>query len=199
MRININLTPRDRLLLSTLAEKVRLLSVSQVADWLFGGSVQAARKRLRALARHRLIDWYRVLAAPLPTLEKPLAIWKPTDPFPDFRVLLREIRRERFAGPARMVTVVSIRGGRRPRAAETSHDLLLAQLPLQVQHRLTDLIPSWGLVREQSRPGERNFDALVVRRGGTVAHEVVGSSYTAEKLRGLFEYAAERKWSVVLW
>jgi hypothetical protein len=188
------LTGRDKVLVGTLASKVRVISIKMVAEWQFNGSEAAAMKRIKTLAGERLIDVYRVLAASLPHLKEPLVKWRPGEAKPDIGKLAAYLRRERFAGPVRATTVISIRGGRRPRPSETSHDLALAAIWLELRDK-----KGWKLEGGKSRPGERVPDAVQVRRAETVAHEIAGSSYTAAKLTGLFDYVAARGWSIWLW
>jgi hypothetical protein len=81
---SLHLTPRDRIILQSLAQKVRLFSQRQIADHWWNGELPNSRRRLKRLAERGLVERITVLARAIPVLESPLVSWSPGDAVPDF-------------------------------------------------------------------------------------------------------------------
>lgn len=84
------LVDRDQEILRTLALKVRLLSLAQLAAAWWSDSSSAttsARRRMNQLTRLGLITALKVLARPVPHITAPLVRWRPAEPAPDFGAL----------------------------------------------------------------------------------------------------------------
>lgn len=125
------LTSRDRDILRTLTQKVRALSVSQIARSWYGKGERresCARARLRYLERIGLIQMGTRFAQPELTFDKPLVTLRRRERAPDFGPLSWQLKR-RWCGPALLTDVViatrrvSAFGGRWPRDSEVSHDV----------------------------------------------------------------------------
>lgn len=209
-----NLSPRDREILDTLTNRVRVLSVAQVAAFWFAGAADAGRaagRRLRALADRRLIEPFNMPARPTPCPAQPLTCWRPGEAEPDFGGLSRTLA-QRWTEPAKQTACVIAtaaagtwlggHGGRRPRRSEISHDLLLGQIYLDWRRTHPDLIASWLSEARLRRLGfgdeARLPDALVDHAGERCVVEV-GGEYSPPKLAEFHEFCASRGLSYGLW
>jgi hypothetical protein len=98
---------RDEEILHTLARKVRLFSLSQLAARWWSDSPSGttnARKRLRQLLQSGYLQVHRVMARPLPTIEQPLLSWRPGEPLPEFGAVAWKLQ-SRWTEPLRPLTV----------------------------------------------------------------------------------------------
>ena len=91
-------TDRDEKILRILLEKVRLLSLEQIAGTWWNGQSSPAERRLRKLSSGGWMIGERLFARPILPLEEPLFSWNPKAPAPDFGRLSWQARsRWRFA------------------------------------------------------------------------------------------------------
>ena len=103
----MRLIDRDIEILDTLATKVRLLSVPQIADAWWpdraSGKSQAVR-RLRQLKAAGLIDEQTIHAYPPISLTEPVATWAPGGPEPDCEAISYRLQ-SRWSGSPRLTPV----------------------------------------------------------------------------------------------
>lgn len=209
-----NLTQRDLAILDTLALRVRVLSVGQVATTWFGAAQEcgrAAERRLRTLEERGLIFTIVLAARPPLQLETPLVTWHSGQPDPAFSPVATALAR-RWRQPAQSTCcIVATRaagtwlgghGGRRPRRSEVSHDLTLAGIYLQWRCANPYAIDRWYAESRLSRLGfgkcTRLPDALVRRDGGDCVIEV-GGVYSAAKLADFHAFCCKRGLSYEIW
>ena len=140
--LNLALSERDIDLIETLARKVRVLTLNQIARTWWPDSVapkSAARHRLAELERAGFVVSFTAIAHPEILLSAPVISWTPGLPAPDFGSASHRLKR-RWSRPAKATRCVSIsniagrqfgdHGGRCPRESEEMHDIHLAQLYL---------------------------------------------------------------------
>ena len=209
-----NLTPRDRALLDALTQRVRALSVGQIARTWFSDTadpVRNAERRLRSLAAGGLVERLVMSARPELVLSRPLLCWAPRQPAPDFGRLAYQLE-SRWTAPAMPTRlVVASRaagawlggsGGRRPRRSEVSHDLTLAGLYLRRLAEWPEIRELWLSEARLRRLGygddARLPDAMIRERDISTAIEV-GGTYSAQKLVTFHEFCAGRELRYELW
>jgi len=211
----LSLTTRDREILETLATKVKLLTVGQVARtwWPKVAEPEAgASRRLRALEGQGLIESIRIVAHPEIDLTGPLICWAPPDPEPDLGALSYRLN-IRWAKPFVVTAaVIATRktanhfggdGARYPKEAEQNHDVHLSTVYL----RIRETNPLWAQhwISEQrikrSRPdayGEKLPDAKV--QFGDVDRIVeFGGAYSKDKLQSFHAWCVKKSIPYEIW
>lgn len=203
------LTDRDRSMLSTLSNCVKVLSVEQIRRtwWPTGGD---PRPRLNRLEGAGWVERSQAIASVPFRSPEPLAVWSPGRPEPDWSAIIASSC-TRWRKDARAVGLVSVSkpaamhfGGvaRYPRPSEVSHDLLLAEIFLSILSTRPRDARVWigeGTLAAQAGDASTLPDALLKRPGRPIAIEVVGDSYRPGKLRSLHDYCAEQGWGYELW
>lgn len=210
----MTLTPRDNDLLRTLVLHVRALSVLQVANtWWPEARASTAHARLRDLhdASYVALTPQAVGAVSQPT--EPLATWQPGLPIPDLATVAA-FARTRWRRPPTVVLCATatrlaaaqfgVGTERAPRPTEWTHDLYLAGVYLWMRTALPTRARSWRHEDREDhgaaiRTGAKLPDAIVTDGRDTTAIEVVGSSYTREKLEAFHAYCAGAQLSYDLW
>lgn len=212
--VRSDLTPRDRELLDTLTQRVRVLTRAQVARTWYAQTAAPERnadRRLRDLAARGLVERFVMSARPELILSQPLVCWVPGQPAPDFDRLAYRLEARWTAPAVPTHLVVASRaagawlggsGGRRPRRSEVSHDIALAGLFLR---RVAARPALRGLWLSEARLrclgyGEqaRLPDALIQNDQRCTAVEL-GGVYSAQKLAAFHEFCAGRDLGYELW
>jgi len=205
---------REEELLSTLATKVRVLSVDQIArTWWPSASraTTAAGRRLDALHRAGLLEVALLWARPELPITEPLAAWQPGLVRPDLKSIAR-LAASRWREPARRIRCAFAtdagslrfggRGGRPPRESEVTHDLHLARVYLLMRETLPTRARSWireeAIAAERFDRAEKLPDAQVTDGIHATAIEFVGA-YSLEKLTGFHDYCADKSLAYELW
>ena len=209
-----DLTPRDRALLDTLTQRVRVLSLAQVARTWFSGAAEPLRnaeRRLRGLAARGLVERFVMSARPELVLLQPLFCWAPREPGPEFdRLAYRlEARWTAPAVPTRLIIASRAAGtwlggfaGRRPRRSEVSHDLTLAGLYLRRLAERPELRELWlseARLRRLGYGDDARLPDAMVRGHDTCTVVEVGGTYSARKLAAFHEFCADRDLRYELW
>ncbi len=208
----VYLGQRDLEILDTLVRRVKVLSVAQVARtwWPEAAGANAARKRIRQLARAGHVRVVRILAGEERIVTNALARWMPGQEVPDFTMVVSHTAR-RWDSPTRSVLclvatpLAAARFGstfRTPRLSEGTHDLHVAQLYLRLLRATQWGSQHWegeACSAVKALPGQKVPDALLRLPGQPMAIEVVGESYSVDKLRELHEFCASRGLPYELW
>lgn len=209
------LTPRDLEILDTLTLRVRYLSLAQIARtwWTDAKDPLAnARERLKILQREGLITRFTAMARPEFPLTAPVIVWQPNDPMPDFGAASYQLQsrwvHSALATPAVIATTTAGHrfggwGGRFPRQAEQSHDLMMGALYLHYRQLfghavITTQWISEERLREQKQAGEKLPDAMLRSAQGERVIEC-GGAYSKEKLSHFHEYCAEQSLPYEIW
>lgn len=197
-----NLTERDRDILDTLALRVRVLSVGQIAAEWFATTadpVKNARRRAGELASMGCLSCFPARVRPPLKLTGPIACWKPNDAVPDLKRVSGQLAR-RWNEPVESMLLVTATlragrwlngdGGRRPRRSEGSHDLTVAGVYLHWRRR-APAGAEWvseARLRRQGFGDERRLpDAMVVMDGTRTVIEI-GGAYSSHKLEEFHEF-----------
>lgn len=210
---------RDRDLLETLALRVKVLTVGQIARTWWSderAAVTQCRKHLRQLAGRGLVEVFTMMAHPETDLAEPLAAWQPGLDSPDFgSVSYRAKRRWKDASRRTDLVIVTEQGasphggpaGRRLRVSEATHDVHLAAVYLRMRRELPTRARSWlseaalaagALGERPPASGEKQPDAMVRDGRSRTAIEFVGD-YSPAKLTAFHEHCARRGWGYELW
>lgn len=209
---HVTVTARDEAILHALVHCVKLLSIKQVArTWWHGSSQSSPRKRLAALSQAGLVRAIQLLASDEVPLAGPVSCWRPGDAAPDFFAVSR-MARQRWRASVRPTACVvatplsALRLGgvvRESRMSEATHDLHVAQVYLVKLSSMPLVAARWE--GERCRPdlpprtGDKVPDAIVHSAGRSIAIEIVGESYTAQKLFRFHEYCNGRRLEYELW
>lgn len=208
------LTKRDLELLSTLANAVRAFTLRQLAcAWWPSRTAESARARLRVLERAGYVRLETQPVGPILALEEPLLTWQPGLPRPELGPVAQTARR-RWRKPVETLLCVSVTdlgathvgtgSARAPRPTEWTHDLHLAEVYLRLRQIVPIRARSWRHEDMEShravdRAGEKLPDALVRDGLQTTAIELVGSSYSREKLNAFHDHCHEHDLGYELW
>jgi len=173
-------TERDDSVLETLATKVRVLTLDQIAAvwWpLSAGPRSDARKRLGKLPVHM----HTALVSRTPTRE-PVFRWSPDRPEPvNFERLAYRLRK-RWDTP-RPTVVVSVVGRRPVRATALTHDIHVSAIYLE--HYYPDFADRC-IHEDVLPPAATERPDAIVRGGAPDGTDLIiehGGSYSAAKLR----------------
>lgn len=209
---SISLTDRDRRLIGLLAAKVRVLSVGQIAERFWPGSVQPtrlARGRLAKLERAGLLRTASRPSRPLLEVLEPLAIWRPHRPVPDFAAIARQLANRWSDSMVRMECVEVTDEGARgvagvpaaapPADSEVTHDLHVAAVYLRMLDELPARASTWILeTRLPKGQGVKVPDAMV-RDGLERTAIEFGGLYDRAKLEAFHEYCRQERMGYELW
>jgi hypothetical protein len=202
---------RDEEIVRTLAERVRVMSLDQVArhwwtDTRWGK--QRCQQVLQELAVEEMLVLRHVLARPVQRLASSLLRWHPGNAVPDFRSLSRLLHR-RARQSARMTDIVFataravyLFGRRRPtiKLTQITHDLSVAEVYLhyrrQGQHQFwtgeDQLDSEWPL---RIKP-----DAVLLNEVGAIVRAVeYGGDYPPERLLEIHAGMADIELSYEMW
>ena len=147
-------TYRDLELVETLARRVRLLTVGQIAAgwWPSDVALRTVRRRLRRLLAGRLLLRSIVNAHPPLPLTGPLASWSPDRPVPDFEAVSVKARRRwteaavpqevYFASPL-AANLLGSTAGSLPAINHRDHDLLLGQVYVFYRTKRSEEAARW--------------------------------------------------------
>ena len=105
------LTERDEVILVTLAEKVRCLSLQQIADYWWSDCRrprESARNRLRELEMLGWVEFHQVFTRPLTDIAEPLARWRDGEAIPNFAAI-SHVLKNRFNSPLKKSRGVDFR------------------------------------------------------------------------------------------
>lgn len=207
----MELQPRDRDILQVLTQRVRTLSVAQVARTWWpqrSQSLRQAQQRTATLAEEGLLELAYLPAHPELPLDAPLAVWQPGQTPPPFGELASRLRarwRDELEATTFVVATQSAgnelggHGGRGSRISEATHDLHLAAVYLRMRVELPTRAESW--IPESAlhgKPGQRVPDALVRDGRHTTAIEF-GGEYSEAKLRLFHEDCARQNRGYEIW
>ena len=210
-----NWTSRDIDILETLALKVRVLSVIQIASvwWpLSKYSKLDAKKRVRRLTKAGYIERYQVNTHPMIEMSKPIFSWRPQVVKPDFSAIAWKLKK-RWSEPAvptwvyvaskKTANLFGTNSGKLKRPEQTTHDLHLTEVYLKFRRNRPKLAAAW--VGEDSFKmagyGVKDPDAFIVKpRTNHVAAVIeFGGKYSSSRVEGFHNYCVERVFPYELW
>jgi hypothetical protein len=207
------LTERDREIVVTLTNRVKVLAIGQIhRAWWLDANLANTRRRIHRLCIAGWLLPVRVLSKDIDLNPvAPLRIWAPKEPEPDWSCIIR-MTSTRWRSPLKSMSAVvgtaqAARhfGGqaRHPRVSEGTHDLFLAGVYLRLIAERSDDAVHWmgeGQLVAAAGGGEGGVpDALIQRPDCPIAIEVVGESYTPTKLRAFHAHCDRQNWRYELW
>lgn len=206
---------RDEQVLHTLARKVRLFSLSQLAAQWWSATpsgVANARKRLRQLLDAGYLEVHRVTARPLPAIEQPLLGWRPGEPLPDFGAVAWKLQ-ARWTEAARPVTVylasnrsANLFGGRNrgglKHPHQATHDLGVAAVYLRLLATDPQAADDWlgeDVIGGGQFGGKIPDAVLADDQAGTRLALEFGGAYKADRIRTFHHCCARRGLPYEVW
>lgn len=215
-RASMTLTTRDDDILKTLALRVRMLSLSQIAQawWVpTAAGEQNARRRLVTLAEVGFLGSAHVYARPLPEMERPVVAWSPHQPEPDFGAVSWTLLSRWTKPPRRLLVYFATRrganqyGGRHRggvrQELQATHDLGVAEVYLHLRLQAPQTATRWtgeDMLRP-SRKHQKVPDALLTPPQPDAAPVVIefGGAYDARRVRSFHRDCSKRKLSYEIW
>lgn len=206
---------RDEELLIGLTHCYRCISAN-LASFYFQPknprSDNNAARWLARLERLRLLESRLVFAKSLPQLTSPLLRWSPGEPLPEFGPVSYTLK-HRFQTAARATRIyIAARaaakryGGsaeRWPRRSESSHDLGLAQVYLDLAVNQPHRAEGWQseayLISQGVRAGNKLPDAMVTELDGSETVIEFGGEYGKKKLTEFHADCERRNRGYELW
>jgi hypothetical protein len=197
-RAQLALTQRDLDLLEVLTQRVRCLSLLQVACewWKDGLAAEAsARRRLDRLVDAGLLRAEKVLARKPLCPQGPVVRWHAGLSEPEFGPIAQFLKTRFTTEPRSTMVVVGTdraarltggRAGRIPRRSEATHDLSLASVFLWMRRTSPVRARTWiyetKLMTGRPVPGTKLPDAMVTETDGTPTVIELGGEYPKAKL-----------------
>lgn len=212
--VSMALQTRDEEILCALTDKVRLLSLGQIARvWWTIEAQQTARRRLRKLEDVGLLERARVLANPMTELARPLFAWKPGRAEPDVDALAYTLATRWDSAPPRLTTVYfatqaaverndGCQAGFFAHPDDATHDLHVSELYLQLVTKHPELALFWRSEDELPEPELYGFKpdaALIKDDGRTRLFIEFGGRYKASRLTKIHRYCEKREVPYDLW
>lgn len=166
-------------------------------------SIQAAKRRLRRLERKSVIESRKVLAAKLPRIERPIAVFKPGEVLPDCGSISSRARSRWNSVPVTSIRVYAANTigrallGREPvkppKDVQATHNLGLAETFLMFRRR-------WPVLTKRCWRGESEYagergrfvkveDAMLVRGGKPLLLVDFIGAYRKDRVKDLIEHA----------
>lgn len=210
---NMALTERDRDLLETLTLRVRVLSLAQIGRVWWHDSlrpISLIRRRLTQLQDAGFVETFDLMAHPELPVSEALTKWTPGKPAPDFGALSWRLRSRWDQPQVNTRCVIATRlaghffggyGGRKPRRAETSHDLHLSAVYLRIRAHEPDRAATW--ISEAARKKEAGFgeklpDGIVFDGQQKTAIEF-GGAYDKPKLEAFHNFCQQQSLAYEIW
>lgn len=215
MGAHLPLTERDSEILETLARRVRVLTLEQIARFWWPHAENArllAGRRIEKLATAAYVLPFGLSAHPEIFIHSPVVRWQPGEPTPDLGGAAYRLQSRWTAGARLTRAVIASKatgyrygghGGRFPRPTEGTHDIHLAAVYLRFRQSAPELARGWTSEEaiRRSRPTNRGLklpDALIVT---STMRKVIefGGSYSREKLASFHEYCSEESLPYEVW
>ena len=207
------LTQRDLEILYILTNKVRVLSISQIARTWWNQAVhpiQSAQARLQALESQGQIRCVSFSVHPEVALENPLEMWLPGQPEPDFGSLSYRAHARWTRPPVfeRLVYATKTAAGHLggfgdspPDANHATHDMHLAAVFLFKRLHEPACAESWqseDIVRSGRSGYDDKLPDAIVTYPIVTAIDFVGK-YTKAKLNAFHKYCERENMAYELW
>ena len=193
------LTERDREIVGMLCCRVRIVSLSQVANHWWNEAKQGlenARRRLSVLVKDGLLNESQVMARPLPELTAPVMSWNPGDAEPAYGSIAwrlqsrweKEPRKTRvYFATSRAANLFGGRAaGRIKQEFQATHDLGVSEMFLQILKQRPDEAKNWIGEDEiaSHRRGQKLPDAVIALRADDRPQLVLefGGAYDKDRL-----------------
>lgn len=215
MKLPINITGRDHELLQALTQKVRLLSLRQIAEHWFGGDVANARRRLRQLVAAGLLHRINIAVRPTPPLPGPVVVWQFGKPTPDFGRAAWQIETRWHHRPVRLCATFIATAktsnafggksrGELKHPLQATHDLGVAAVWLRLQAEQPEVAAAWRsedlLAHTRRAHGDKVPDAFIVDSSGEVVAVIeFGGGYDADRIRDFHADCSRRRLPYQLW
>ncbi len=207
-------TKRDNQLQRILCEKVRALTLRQIAHEFFSGDMANANRRLRTLVTSGVLVRRKLIVRCLPATTSPLQTWTPGQSAPNFFGLAHRVSKRWLSLPTRPTVVFMSASrfasavGRRAKGKLThplqlSHDLCLSAVYLHFRRTQPQLARKWRgedcATASCSRSGAKP-DAWIVNDSNIPELAIeVGGVYSAKRLEKFHRHCLARSLPYEIW
>ena len=202
--MNAMWTKTDLDIVETLARRVRLLSVEQVARvwWPELRSLRVVRRQLRRLRTAGLVAKAMVNVHPLLDVRAPLVRWTPGEDEPDFariaarakgRWQIASIPHQLFLATRLSASLFGSSAGHLPELTHRDHDLLLGQVYVLYRTKSPADATQWVGKDARAKAGYRirNPDACLLGSGGQVIRVIQAAGrYSQRQVEAFHEHCA---------
>ncbi len=214
--IRFLLTDRDLQLLETLALKVRMFTLEQIASGWWGTTTRTlfnARRRLHQLIKAGFLLRYTLDARPLLASARPVFSWSPGEPPPEAEAISWKLQSRWAEGKPsrptkiymasqRAVNLFGGYGGHLKDPFSATHDLHMGQVYLYYFHHRPREAARWlgEDAFEKAGYGIKDPDAFICNEQGERIRVVdFGGSYDASRVAAFHVYCWERYLPYELW
>ncbi len=206
---------RDWEILRTLAFKIRVMSLHQMASVFWAASSpenreQVAENSLARLCKMNLLLRHRLLAYSLPEILSPIVSWSPGEPPPDFHAVEWKLTSR---WPEKPVYTPTYEIGKRalnyfaaPRPkplslGQETHDLGQAQVYIAYLEKSPEAAKDWRGEESyrDSREGEKLPDAMLFRNGTPYRVVDFGGRYDYRRVMAFHRDCANRNLPYEIW
>lgn len=207
-------TGRDQEILHTLTQRVRFLSLDQIARTWWADSASSrdtARRRLSRLVHGGALERASINIHPELPLAEPLYRWRPGEGTPDFGAVAYRLQRRWTEAPrptliylasSRSARLLGGVGGRLKRHFQTTHDLHVGTLYLRILRERPEEAKRW-LSEERLAPTRRRQklpDAAIAGDDGTPCRVIeFGGAYDRAHVQAFHEDCAARALPYEMW
>ena len=209
----LQLTERDEEILCALAQKVRLFSQRQIADFWWHGELPNAKRRLRRLAGCDLITRVTVRSRPLPTLQSPIITWQPGSTPPNFSAAAYQCQQRWRHCPVRSCAAWiasercaqafgGVRRGELYQSTQATHDLGVSAVWMRIKEIDETWADAWRSedLFAHTRVGEKLPDAFLVDSNNRVLWVLeFGGGYDTQRVSEFHTDCANRNLPYQLW
>jgi len=207
-------TPRDYDLLETLALKVRILTLPQIAGGWWSESANAvpnARRRLRQLVTAGLLRRCSLSIHPILKLTMPICSWNPGDcPLDPGAVSWKLCNRwteapqavTTYSASRQTVNLLASYGGSPPDFQHATHDAHVAEVYLWYLRHDPSTAAIWLGEDAFPKAGYRvkDPDAFAIGPDGNPTRAIeFGGRYDAERVADFHQHCAERRLPYEIW
>lgn len=209
------LVDRDQEILRTLALKVRLLSLAQLAAAWWPDSpaaISTTRRRMNQLTGLGLVAALKVLARPVPEVTAPVACWRPSEPPPHFGALAWTLQSRWTEQPRQTTVYVATRKaahffggyahGTLKHDYQATHDLGVAAVYLHFRAEAPSSAAEWvgeDVLRRLSR--RHKLPDAVLGQSPTRPRLIIefGGAYHAARVRHFHDDCQSRGLPYEIW
>jgi hypothetical protein len=210
----LELTSRDFEILEVLTQRVRVLSLEQIARTWWATSPNGpklARERRKLLAKDSLVDQVEAAAHPELPLSKPVLTWSPGAAEPDLGSASYQLQSRWRASPKPTLFNVASKkagnrfgghGGRMPLGTHRTHDLHMAAVFLLLRRSDPDTAKCWVFEERLRRDGRSKSEKLpdaMIQNGTSRKVVEFGGAYSKKKLEVFHGYCAGQELPYEVW
>lgn len=212
----MRLTDRDSEIVSTLAARVRLFTLNQIARTWWASSKHShdqARKRLKQLEDELLLRRLRLTVVELHELSSPIVTWAPGQDQPNLGSAAWKMQSRWHATPRPVSAYIATKAaakqfggaatGRLKHHYQATHDIGVAEMYLQLRKSRADLIQYWvgEDILAPHRRRQKLPDAVIASLPGATPQLVLefGGAYDKARLLAFHQECSANALPYEIW